>query len=308
MLIKIQYSLIERIISDLGKSYRDLSGERVGKKKKVDSREIGLEMGLLLGRFFQNSDDLHYGYWPEDLEVQFSNFSRAQTNHSEYIIDNIPENTKTILDVGAGAGGLASTLLVKGFSVDCVSPSEFLSNKIADRLGESSEIFRCKYEELNTDKRYDLLLFSESFQYINVETGLKKSSELLNDMGHMLICDFFRTDAEGKNPLQAGHNLAKFYAAIENNEFENIKDEDITRETAPTIQILGEFLSECLLPLSQLGSIYLNGNYPRFMKLLKWKFNEKFDKLNRTYFSGQINTDAHMKYVNYRLLLYKKIR
>ena len=277
------------------------------KKKKVDSREIGLEMGSLLGRFFQKSEDLHYGYWPEDLQVQFSNFSEAQSNHSEYIIANVPEKTKTILDVGAGAGGLASKLVAKGYSVDCVSPSEFLSNKIAEKLGESSELFRCKYEDLETDKRYDLIIFSESFQYINVEIGLKKSSELLIDTGHMLICDFFRTDAEGKNPLQAGHDLKKFYASIANTEFENIKDEDITRETAPTIQILDEFLSECLGPLTQLGSKYLNGNYPRLMKMLKWKLSNKIDKLNRTYFSGQINSAAHMKYVNYRLLLYKKL-
>ena len=276
-------------------------------KKKVDSREIGLEMGLLLGRFFQNSEDLHYGYWPEDLEVQFSNFSKAQSNHSEYIISNIPENTKTILDVGAGAGGLASKLVAKGHSVDCVSPSEFLSNKIAEKLGENSEVFRCKYEDLNTNKKYDLIIFSESFQYINVEIGLKKSAELLNETGHMLICDFFRTDAEGKNPLQAGHNLTKFYATMEKTEFENIRDKDITRETAPTIQILDEFLSECLGPLTQLGSKYLRGKYPSFMRMLKWKFSKKFDKLDRTYFSGLINTDAHMKYVNYRLLLYKKI-
>ena len=278
----------------------------MGKKKKVDSREIGLEIGLLIGRFFQKSEDLHYGYWPKNLEVQFSNFSTAQKNHSKYIIKNIPNNTRTILDVGAGAGGLASKLVAKGYSVDCVSPSEFLSNKIAEKLSASSDIFRCKFEDLNTEKRYDLIIFSESFQYIQLEIGLRKSLELLNEAGHMLICDFFRTDAKGKNPLQAGHDLTKFYASIENTEFENIKDEDITRETAPTIQILDEFLSECLGPITELGSKYLDGNYPRFMKLLKWKFREKFDKLNRTYFSGQINTDAHMKYVNYRLFLYKK--
>ncbi len=279
----------------------------MARKKKVDSREIGLEMGLLLGRFFQKSEDLHYGYWPEDLEAQFSNFSKAQSNHSEFIISNIPENTKSILDVGAGAGALASKLIAKGYSVDCVSPSEFLSNKIADKLGESSEIFRCKYEELNTKKRYDLIIFSESFQYINVEIGLKKSSDLLIDTGHMLICDFFRTDVKDKNPLQAGHNLSKFYASIANTEFENIIDEDITRETAPTIQILDEFLSECLGPLTQLGSKYLDGNYPRLMKMLKWRLSSKFDKLHRTYLSGMINIDAHMKYINYRLLLYKKV-
>ncbi|SVA32667.1 uncharacterized protein METZ01_LOCUS85521, partial [marine metagenome] len=30
---------------------------------KVDSKEVGLEIGLLLTRFFFNSEDLHFGYW-----------------------------------------------------------------------------------------------------------------------------------------------------------------------------------------------------------------------------------------------------
>ena len=36
------------------------------KNKKVSSRKIGLDIGLLIGRFFLNTEDLHYGYWPKE--------------------------------------------------------------------------------------------------------------------------------------------------------------------------------------------------------------------------------------------------
>lgn len=278
----------------------------MGQNKRVGSRETGLEIGLLLGRFFQNSEDLHYGYWHDGLEIEFSNFARAQQRHSEIIISNIPENTKTVLDVGAGAGGLAKRLLDNGYEVDCVSPSEFLSNKLSEKLGERSLIYRCKFEELETDKKYDLVLFSESFQYINMEKGLNKTLSLLEDNKHLLICDFFRTDAEGKNPLQAGHKLSEFYEKIGNSEFENLKDIDITRETAPTIQMLDEFLTDCLLPITRLGSKYLKGNFPLLMKIVNWKYTEKLNKIKKNYLSGQMNVDAYLKYENYRLLLYRK--
>ena len=278
----------------------------MGRNKRVDSRETGLEIGLLLGRFFQKSEDLHYGYWHDGLEIEFANLSKAQRNHSQQIISKIPENTKTILDVGAGAGGLAKRLLDNGHEVDCVSPSEFLSKKLSEKLGERSRIYRCKFEELETDKKYDMVLFSESFQYVDIEKGLSKSSSLLEDNKHLMICDFFRTDARGKNPLQAGHRLSEFYDKIENTEFENLKDIDITRETAPTIQILDEFLTDCLLPISRLGSKYLNGNFPLLMKIVNWKFSKKFNKIRKNYLSGQMNVEAYLKYENYRLLLYRK--
>jgi len=187
----------------------------LGKRDKVDSREVGLEIGLLMSRFFQNCDDLHYGYWPNGLEVQFSNMGQAQANHSELIISNIPDGTRSILDVGAGAGSLAEKLLNKDFAVDCVSPSTFLSDKLDEKFNGRSTVYRSKFEDLETDKKYDLILFSESFQYIDIKKALDKSLSLMNESGHLLICDFFKTDADGKNPLQAGHKFSKYQQIIE---------------------------------------------------------------------------------------------
>ena len=59
--------------------------------KKVDSKAVGLDIGLLIGRFFMDTEDLHYGYWPDDKTAAAQNFAEAQYRHSQLIIDNIPE-------------------------------------------------------------------------------------------------------------------------------------------------------------------------------------------------------------------------
>ena len=38
-------------------------------KEKVSSKEVGLEIGLVISRFLYKTEHLHYGYWPEDLEI-----------------------------------------------------------------------------------------------------------------------------------------------------------------------------------------------------------------------------------------------
>ena len=42
-------------------------------------------MGLALGRFFLNTEDLHFGYWPNNEKPTVKNFSWAQNNHSDLI-------------------------------------------------------------------------------------------------------------------------------------------------------------------------------------------------------------------------------
>ncbi|MDP7526485.1 MAG: methyltransferase domain-containing protein, partial [Candidatus Marinimicrobia bacterium] len=255
-------------------------------RKKVDSKEVGLELGLVLGRYFLKTDDLHYGYWPEDLEVDVVNFPKAQKNYSDFIFSHIPEGTQKILDVGSGSGNFAKRLIDNKFSVDCVSPSKYLTNQIHDKLGESVEVFPCIYEDVKTEKHYDLALFSESFQYINIQEALEKSLELLSENGYLLICDFFRTDAKGRSPLGGGHSLSNFQEILSQFSFEEIENIDITKETAPTIQILDDFLSEVGFPFRDMISRYFQSNYPGFSKLLNWKFKERFEKINRVYFSG----------------------
>ena len=73
-------------------------------KNKISSKRIGLDIGLAIGRFFLNTEDLHYGYWPKGKTATIQNFVEAQGAHSKLIMDHIPDGTEWILDVGSGAG------------------------------------------------------------------------------------------------------------------------------------------------------------------------------------------------------------
>ena len=113
--------------------------------EKVSSKEVGLEIGLVISRFLYKTEHLHYGYWPDDLEIIPENVRKAQDLHSKLIIDSIPDDVETILDIGSGSGGLAEKLIEKGFNVHCVSPSIMVTGlmilKLSLRMLEKLKIF-----------------------------------------------------------------------------------------------------------------------------------------------------------------------
>jgi len=276
------------------------------KKTKIETKELGLLAALVFGKYFFGTEDLHFGYWAEDLEVNRNNLARAQENHSNLLISHIPENTKAILDVGCGAGTLAARLLNKGFSVDCVSPSPVLTEYALEILGNRSTIFKCPFEEMESDNRYDTLVFSESFQYIELSTAFRQSLNFLKQGGHLLICDFFKTDAIGKGPIGGGHRLSRFYDAISQYPFAPVKDIDITEQTAPNLDLFNEMLNSVGLPIRKLIFYYLDNNRPLISKLLRWRYSGKIEKIDKRYFSGEINAENYKKHNSYRLLLYRK--
>ena len=278
----------------------------MAKTSKVSSQKIGLDIGLVIGRFFMGSEDLHYGYWPNGKDASVQNFAHAQDSHSKLIMDLIPEKTNSILDVGGGSGNLALKLLEKGYSVDCVIPSEYLSEQAKEKLGNESKIHICGFEQMPTTQTYDLIIFSESFQYVKMAESFRKVEDMISSVGHLLICDFFRRDVPGKSPMGGGHSWQGFKDTISTLPFQQVTDLDISEETAPTIDLLDQFCQDVLMPISEMSGSYLQYNYPYLTALLNWKLKKRIKKIRRTYLSGELNGDSFKKFKTYRLLLYKR--
>jgi SAM-dependent methyltransferase len=274
--------------------------------EKIDSKEVGLEIGLILGKQFLNTEHLHYGYWTDDLDLKLTNLPQAQENYSRFIITQFPDGIENVLEIGPGTGKFVARLMEMGYRVDCVSPSSVLTEYIRDLLGDKSHIFECRFEDLQTENRYDLIVFSESFQYVNLEKALENSSKFLKDGGYLLICDFFKTDTLGKSALSGGHELACFYDLIANYPLEPLKDIDITEQTAPNLDIVNHLLMNAGFPIWNLVIRFLDANHRFVSKLLQWKFRRKIDKIHRKYFSNSRNAENFKKYKSYRLLLYRK--
>lgn len=272
-----------------------------------DSKEVGLAVGQILGSQLFGFDDLHYGYWSEDLPVNIRNFGRAQELYSQMILETIPSGVKTILDVGAGSGKQAERLINHGYHVDCVSPSDYLAERITKRLGNQTTTFHCKIEDFSTDKKYDLVLFSESFQYVDITKTLPKVCEALTPNGYLLICDFFKKNQGTEGPLGGGHFYGEFTDKVARFPLREIKNDDVTDKTAPTMGMFGQILDTTAKPVKDLVGKFIRSRHPTLYQFLMWKFKDRFERLNLKYFRGQLSTETFKEYKTYRLLLFQKL-
>ncbi|MEM7561975.1 MAG: class I SAM-dependent methyltransferase [Pseudomonadota bacterium] len=272
---------------------------------KVDSKEVGLVAGLNLFNFFLGTRDLHYGLWGDDLEVCIQNLPEAQRRYTEFLVSHIPDGVQRVLDVGCGAGGVATELRKRGYQVEGVSPSPLLSEAAKDQAGADFVIHQGRFEDVtfSDDEKFDLVMFSESFQYITLSTVLEDAKKRLKPGGHILICDFFKTNEPGKSVIGGGHKIDKFRATVDQSGLTVLEDKDITRETAPNLDIVNQMGRDLFLPTFQLIGYAFASNHPWLARFFRWKYEKKIRKVNRKYLSGERNGENFARYKVYRLLL-----
>ncbi|MBL4762683.1 MAG: class I SAM-dependent methyltransferase [Gammaproteobacteria bacterium] len=274
--------------------------------KKIDTKESGLLIGLSVFGFFVGAKDLHFGYWDDGLEVDIRNLAKAQEAYTEHLFSFIPDGVKTILDVGCGAGNIGRKLIERGYDVECVSPSDLLTQHAQTNLGENCHIYRGRYEDVVIDKKFDLVLFSESYQYIDMKTTFEKSFGLLNDKGHILICDFFKTEAPGDSGHGGGHSLREFYATLKSQPVTLIQDLDITDKTAPNIDIVRAMSDKLYRPIWDLVAYTFSHNRPWVAKVFIWFYKKKLNKIKQKHFESERDAKSFAIHKSYRLFLLKK--
>ncbi|HEX7928096.1 MAG TPA: class I SAM-dependent methyltransferase, partial [bacterium] len=243
--------------------------------RKVSTRELG----LILGARLLKTEDLHYGYWSDGLDVTLANLPKAQDAYCEYLIGKIPKGVKTILDVGCGTGHVAHLLVQRGYQVECVSPAPLLTKAARERLGTTVTIYETTMEGLAPSRTYDLLLFSESFQYIPPEYSLPKANRMLNTGGYVLLCDFFNREDAGPSALRGGHPVKAFEAYPKTQPYRVLVDDDITARAAPNLQLIDNMLQDYALPVWDAMSYYLRENHPWLSKMLRPFVGKKLRKL-----------------------------
>ena len=272
----------------------------------TSSRELGLDLAAVAARYLFGTDHLHYGLWTEGLPVHMNNLHKAQENYVELLLSTIPDGTRSILDVGTGTGALAKRLLDNGFSVDCVSPSPYLTERARANVGDRAQIFECKYEDLETDKRYDLVLFSESFQYIPMDSSLALSQKLLNPGGHILICDFFRNETPDKGPFGGGFQLHDFRARLAQTPLTTLVDRDITPLTAPNLDLVADVNDQVIAPMKAQLFEFARIKYPFWYRVLTKAFRKQLTHFDTKYMGGKRSGKNFLVYKSYRLLLLAK--
>jgi MPBQ/MSBQ methyltransferase len=149
---------------------------------------------LMFYREISSSDDLHFGYWNKNEELTMKNFIKAQERYFERFVSYIPKDVKTILDVGCGVGGNAKRLKALGYEITSLSPDPLLEAEFKKNTNNEIPFILTKFEDLKINKKFDMVLMSESLQYIGPSEGLKKCTEVLRPGGYLLGIDYFKIE------------------------------------------------------------------------------------------------------------------
>ena len=98
-----------------------------------------------------------------------------------------------------------------------------------------------RFEDFAGEGKFDVCLFSESFQYIPLGIGLRKCLGLLAAGGRIVIADCFCREGFCEDKVLAtvggGHLIDRYRATVAGLGFETLSEEDITTEVAPSVEI-----------------------------------------------------------------------
>jgi SAM-dependent methyltransferase len=239
--------------------------------------------------------------------VTLANLPKAQAAYCDYLLGKIPPGVRTILDVGCGTGHVSQLLAQRGYAVEAVSPAPLLTERARARLGDTVPIHPCTLEALDIPRRFDLLLFSESFQYIPPEQSLPKAHRLLNPGGHVLLADFFDREGTGESALRGGHPLQAFQRYLAGQPFRVVLDEDITDRTAPNLKMVDDWLHDYAVPVWETLEYYLRESHPWLVRLTRPLVGKRLAKLRFKYFSGQRNAETFARHKSYRCMCLQRI-
>jgi SAM-dependent methyltransferase len=104
---------------------------------------------------------------------------------AELIDDLMMQGARTVLDVGAGTGILSEQLLGRGANVLAVEPDPRMA-EVARGKGVPIEI--ATFENWHpAERRFDLVVFGQSFHWVNPDIALPKVHRLLPSGGRLAL-------------------------------------------------------------------------------------------------------------------------
>lgn len=221
---------------------------------KIDTRAVGLDVGLAMIRWLTGGESLHYGIW-DGLEVNAGNLRAAQEAYTERLLALLPPPPARVLDIGGGAGWTARHLIARGYTVEIVVPSAFLAARCRVNAPQAA-VHECLFQDYRGSGGFDVCLFSESFQYIPLADSLPRARGLLAPGGVVVIADCFRSDAyrgrqvHGPQP-GGGHKLSAFRQALSG--WQVTHEHEITAAVAPSIDLEQELFNVVGLGVDRLS-------------------------------------------------------
>jgi MPBQ/MSBQ methyltransferase len=230
-----------------------------------------------------DSTDIHYGYWEpiptSTTELTIGGLQTAQANYTDKLLSFIPAGIETVIDVGCGIGGNTLHLLDRGFKVEGLAPDPIQKERFLERVQDRAIFHLTTFENFKSSHQYDLVLLSESSQYMSAIDIAQGAANILNPKGYLLIADMLRQDGDYRAGIFSNcHLVGDLDLALTKAGFKMMKSEDISTHIAPTIDLCVDAFQRyglnTLNYIAELGQIAV----PPIYKLLRWAYRRWLKK------------------------------
>lgn len=265
-------------------------------------KKDGIDYNLRFMAEVLGVDHLHWGYFPAKRfsgeAFPLAELRAAQEEYTERLFAHIPTGMLKILDAGCGIGKTAEKLRQRGYEVHCLTNDAYQQAVIKERYPDLP-FTRAKFEECPLTERFDLILMSESSQYMDWPKALARIRELLGPGGHLLLSDYFRKkDDPYYRTCRVKDDFERLTAAAG---FELLREEDITDHVLPTLDFGNYYCQKYILPALNIAIEMAESRMGRLTrglsrlllrkklaKLWYYAFEKTPQKLDRNLFAGKM--------------------
>ena len=256
----------------------------------------GLDLELFFCTEILKLNSLHYGYWEEseklkeeDAKLTLDCLRGAQQKYTDVLIEAIPKEVKSILDVGCGIGDVSRTLSKLEYDVTAISPDSNHAPYFENLLSQLT-FLQTKFEDLDIDGKFDLILMSESQNYFPTEIGFRQCTTLLLPKGYLLVSGMFRKDSDSEF-TEIPNTIEDYAKTAEKHGLLLIENVDITQNILPTIDFIYGSMERYVEPSVKMLNQFISSIAPVKSWFIKVFFRKQMQKTLQLYNYYRKRTD-----------------
>ena len=256
----------------------------------------GLDLELFFCTEILKLTSLHYGYWEdsekltaEGKKLTLACLRDAQQKYTDILIAAIPKDVKSILDVGCGIGDVSRALSKLEYDVTAISPDRNHVKYFENQLSKLT-FLQTKFEDLQIDSKFDLILMSESQNYFPTEIGVRQCASFLSFKGYLLVSGMFRKDS-GSEIAEVPNTIDDYAKTAEKHGLSLIENVDITQNILPTIDFVNESMESYVEPSVKMLNQFISSISPVKSRFIKFFFRKQINRTLQIYNYYRRRTD-----------------